>query len=60
MSVSVFSPTGRDNLKVEGFIKNITDEHESVYSLITGNDHFALVQHAAYGWSETASFLLIN
>ena len=34
-----FSPAGRDNLKLEGFVKNLTDEHESVYSLITGNDH---------------------
>lgn len=34
-----FTPLGSDNLKIEGFVKNITDEHESVYSLITGNDH---------------------
>ena len=34
-----FSPAGFDNFKLEGFVKNVTDEHESVYSLITGSDH---------------------
>ena len=34
-----FVPANRDNVKIEAFVKNLTDEHESVFSLITANDH---------------------
>ena len=34
-----FTPASADNLRVEGYISNLTDEHEAVVALITGTDH---------------------
>ena len=34
-----FSPASSDNVRLEGFVSNVTDEHEAVVALITSNDH---------------------
>ncbi len=34
-----FEPAGLDNFKLEGFISNITDEHEGAVALITQDSH---------------------
>ena len=52
-----FSPAGRDNLKL-GLCQNLTDEHESVYSLITAMTTCVGSTPVRLVW--TASFLLIN